>query len=229
MSDTDTTAAVKDAPSSDKAPSTELVEVQVIAAGFSYFVKNAVLGPDGEQLENPQSGKPEFVTLRHEATMGDLIKVAPYTAAVALRDGFVREPSSDPLLPPRRATPFTQPIADENGEVRGFEGPIMGDPRASTAEDHGQAADRMPLTAEQIAELQSREDERAAVDPFSVDEATDDELEEKVASLNVDETLALAKGPDGSYDEQRAARVLEAELSRDNPRSTVVEPLEKIG
>lgn len=228
MSEQDTTAAVADVPSQDKEPSTELVKVQVIAAGFSYFIKNKVLGPDGEQLENPLTGRLEFVTLRHEAKMGDVIKLPPYTAAIATKDGFVREPSSAPLLPGPMATPFSTPVGvGPDGEPSAFPGPIMGDPRPNSAEETGADVDRLPLTPDQIAELQARQEQREAVDGFAIEEATDDEVQAKVNELNVDETLQLARGLDGEFDELRVVRVLEAEMARETPRAGVVGPLEK--
>lgn len=226
MSDQSTTTTT----AYDREPQVELVPAQVLAAGVSYFTKEAVIGPDGEPTRLP-NGETLYVTLRHEALQGELIELMPLEYARLKADGFVRDPSSEPILPIRMPTPFSVPLAvGENGELMAYPGPVMGDPRPSNPDESGREMDRRPLTAEESAALEARANGQNEDGSFNVNEATSDEVKEHIEAegLTVPDTLALAKQSDGTYNAELANKVLTAELDRDDPRSSVVDPLEKV-
>lgn len=218
----------------------ELREAQVIAAGVSYFTQEEVLGPNGEPRKDAK-GDPIYVTLRHEALMGDRVEMSPHEFARLESLGAVREPSDAPLprdLPPR-ATPFGVPQIDPaTGEATAYPGPVMGDPRPQTEFTETELLRGGPgaLTPDQAADLERRaregfggnEGDDAAPLAWSNDTTSDDVAAHiRENSLNVEQTLALAKDESGQFDQSRAEKVLGAELEQDKPRSGVVEPLEK--
>lgn len=214
-------------------------EAQVLAAGVSYFTVEPVIGPDGEQITNPENGQPINTTLRHEALHGETIELTSYEFDRLAKLNAVREPSDEPLRPKLVATPFGIPLADEPG----YQGPIMGDPRpvGSLTEDELLRGDRGGLSPEQALALEQAAQEGfdntgGGDTPFVWDEETDSgDVEAFVAAndLNVKDTLSLADADEDSSDSDaehkaRAEVVLDAELSRDNPRSGVVSALEKV-
>lgn len=179
----------------------------VQCAGVSYFETRTIIKPDGED------GK---AVIRHEAVSGDVIDISQEDFDRFLSFGAVRaEGDAPPML--NMATPFGVPVADENGEMAYFKGPIMGDPHAQ--------APVGGLTPEEAAAFEEGLEEDGDIDDFDISAASAEDVQAHIESnnLNASDTVALA-GEDPEF----AALVLEAEMSRSNPRTSVVDPLEKL-
>lgn len=210
------------------------VEAEVIASGVSYFSSTKLFDANGDPL-NDAAGNQLVTTKRSEALMGDIITVsqAEYDRLLAL--DAVQEPGSAKLPRDRDpgATVFSIPLPDGQRWV----GPSMGDPRPfGTLADNELHRTTDALTDEERAKLEA--DARDAVDPAQKeamakgnedavlvweDDHTADDVRAFIDAneLNVPQTVALADS------QEHAELVLEAELSRDNPRAGVVGPLEK--
>ena len=219
------------------APTTELVKAQVIAAGVSYFSKENVLDSGGD-VRTDQQGNDIFIEIRHEAVHGETVEMSQHEFDRLAKLGAVREPSDAPLRPPLRATPFGVPVrpdGDPDAPLEAFAGPVMGDPRAAGAGTDPTGLDRVgpgatALTADELIELERKA--RGETPDGTVEDVegmSSDEVREHIDtnSLNATETVALAQGSDGEIDPVKAELVLEAETSRETPRSTVVSALEK--
>lgn len=229
----ETTVTTTDDAAEAAAPApSDMVQVQIIAAGASYFSREPVRGATGD-IRTAPNGEEIYTESRHQALFGETITLTSYEAERLKAEGIARDPSDAPLRTKYpAATPFGVPMRDEDDVLRAYEGPIMGDPAPQGGlSDLELGAKSGGLTPEQASEIEMQARRAAGDDgePFNIDEAAEDEISAKVATLDVNGTLALAKTDDGSgYDEARAHLVLTAELERDNPRVGVTEPLEKV-
>lgn len=189
--------------------------VKVISAGASYFETIEVEDAAGNVRTQPDGTTPIRVDVRREASFGDIIELSDSEEA-RLRAlevvGDVDYVSPDSRVP----TPFSTPAPvtdEETGETVQAVAPTV----------HNSVG----LTPEEAADLERRA--AGGGEPFEIDEADEDQLREWVNKTSVDDIVGYLKAEgDGSIDEGDATRVLEIEQDRDKPRSSLIEPLEKV-
>lgn len=181
------------------APTKNTVTAEVCGASCSYFIKDYVRDATGDPLMVPGTNVPVISTQRLEARMGDIIEVTPYEfARLSAPDvAVLQEPGSRPLANspnrPRVATPFGVPMRiddpsdPDHGEIAGFRGPVMGDPRPIGGMTDAQLAKSGGLTpAESLAFHQQA---NGAQDP---ERGTDDTLYESYMGNDRDELVSEA-------------------------------------
>ncbi len=184
-----------------------LVETQVIAAGVSYFSADKVLGPNGDPLI--VKGNEVISTQRHEALLGDVVKMSQHEYDRLFALNAVRIPSSAPIRPEIPvATPFGVPMpTGKNGEMQAFQGPVMGHPAPSagaTDLEISRAEVAGALSPEESARLQEQalvganDDSAEAISDRDYEGASKTALEEEIARRNEGRAEADMIVPEGT-------------------------------
>lgn len=211
------------------------VQAEVIAAGASYFTQEALRDATG-QPRLKADGKTKMTTLvRHEAKFGDVIPLSEHEFDRLAAEGVVQEPGSAPLPnsegAPKYATPFSAPAIDSStGDTIKWVGPIMGSPEPGAKVGGLTREEAEALTRQAHGDDGADEESEEVEAEIDMDESSSEEvakfLDEHKPDVNA--TLDLARDEDGDFDPDLAEKLLEAELSREKPRSGVTDVLEKV-
>lgn len=137
-------------------------QAEVCCSGVSYFTTEKVLNANGEPRKDKKGDEITFEK-RHEAFMGDVITLSTFEFDRLEALGAVQVPGSKPLPgspgTTPKPTPFGVPLPDpETGELKAWEGPVMGqpEPHGPGTDDRDIVAGPRPLTTEEAAELEAR-------------------------------------------------------------------------
>lgn len=194
-----------------------LVKAKVNGVSAAYFTSEPVLDAEGNPRKR-SNGDKITVQVRHEARRGEVIQLSEYEFdRLAAEDIVVAEDEELRPLGQSLPTPFSVPVV------------VDGKPRMFDPGDIAEAAGE--LAPDLAAQLEARADGTAGPEgEFVIDDADEEALKKWVDSNNIETIQTYLKNEnDGEMpDPDDARRVIEAELTRDNPRQSLVDNLEKV-